>query len=291
MMILRTYCEELKMKYNEKYLIEFILNEHEIEKLKSYEEFLKECSFKNYLEIDTQVHHILPKFMGGTNNPRNLIKLSTIDHRDAHIILADCFDKKTREYIGNIKAAQYCQKWIDGSHEILKRRLSECMKNRYVSEETKQRISESKKKYYMNLTASGLKPPRTGLKHSEETLQIIAEKAIGNQNMKGKRHSEETIKLIKEKRFQQIITPESRIKCIETRKKNGRPWHTDDGRLRISKSKKENPQPNNKKPIIHKFTGLVFATKKMACDFFDISNYLLGKKIAENEFELLNVHN
>lgn len=78
-------------------LSEFIEQGYELEKLKPYEDFLIECSQKDYGELITQKHHILPKNMLGTNNKSNLIVLSCEDHYSAHIILANCFDLKTDE--------------------------------------------------------------------------------------------------------------------------------------------------------------------------------------------------
>lgn len=78
-------------------LSEFIEQGYELEKLKPYEDFLIECSQKDYGELITQEHHILPKNMLGTNKKSNLIPLSWEDHYSAHIILANCFDLKTDE--------------------------------------------------------------------------------------------------------------------------------------------------------------------------------------------------
>lgn len=64
-----------------------------IEKLTEYSKFIENCRNKVYTE-PTHTHHILPKFMGGTDNKENLIELSVTDHTRAHIILAETCDSE-----------------------------------------------------------------------------------------------------------------------------------------------------------------------------------------------------
>lgn len=58
--------------------------------LTKYNDFLIECSKKDYSNQKTHRHHILPRFMGGENKG-NLIRINQQDHFDAHLILAFCF--------------------------------------------------------------------------------------------------------------------------------------------------------------------------------------------------------
>jgi len=60
---------------------------------KVYLDFIEECKTKEYGELFTHKHHIIPKFMGGTNKSDNLIILSVGDHLMAHKILAENCDK------------------------------------------------------------------------------------------------------------------------------------------------------------------------------------------------------
>ena len=62
-----------------------------IKKLTEYYEFIENCKNKTYTEV-THTHHILPRFMGGTDDKENLIELSVADHTYAHIILAESVD-------------------------------------------------------------------------------------------------------------------------------------------------------------------------------------------------------
>jgi hypothetical protein len=58
-----------------------------------YLDFIEECKIKKYDNLAIHKHHIIPKFMGGTNESDNLIKLSVEDHLLAHKILAENCDE------------------------------------------------------------------------------------------------------------------------------------------------------------------------------------------------------
>ena len=45
------------------------------------------------MHIYTHIHHIVPKHMGGTNDPSNLIELTVEDHAIAHFVLWKIYKK------------------------------------------------------------------------------------------------------------------------------------------------------------------------------------------------------
>ena len=57
-----------------------------------YIEFIEKCKMKQYKDKNIHKHHILPRFMGGVDEPNNLIELSVTDHFEAHRILAENID-------------------------------------------------------------------------------------------------------------------------------------------------------------------------------------------------------
>lgn len=87
-------------------------------------------------------HHIIPKHMGGSDEPSNLIELTVADHAEAH--------KKLYEEHGN----EYDRiAWLSLTKQIdhaEARILSviEWNKNRVISDETKEKMSNSIKEYY-----------------------------------------------------------------------------------------------------------------------------------------------
>jgi len=118
-------------------------------------------------------HHIIPKHMGGTDDPSNLVELSVEEHSLAHKLLYEEFGKRQDKlaWLG-------LSKQIDREEIFL---LSSAIggnnnKNIPKTESHKRKISKS----------------LIGNKHSDETKQKISSKMIGEKNpMYGKQRSEE----------------------------------------------------------------------------------------------------
>ena len=131
-------------------------------------------------------HHIIPRHMGGTDDPSNLIELTVEEHAEAH--------RKLWEQYGNIK--DYCAwKGLEGTigkEEIV--RLLMDPTGRVHTEETKQKISQSHKgkSKHTEESKEKLRQFRTGTKQSEETKRKISEAGLGNKRCLGYKHTEET---------------------------------------------------------------------------------------------------
>jgi hypothetical protein len=137
-------------------------------------------------------HHIVPRHMGGTDDPSNLIELTVEEHAEAH--------RKLWEQYGNIK--DYCAwKGLEGTigkEEIV--RLLMDPTGRVHTEETKQKISQSHKgkSKHTEESKEKLRQFRTGVKLSEEHKAKISKSLEGNTRMVGKKLSEDTKKKISE---------------------------------------------------------------------------------------------
>jgi hypothetical protein len=131
-------------------------------------------------------HHIVPRHMGGSDDPSNLIELTVEEHAEAH--------RKLWEQYGNIK--DYCAwKGLEGTigkEEIV--RLLMDPTGRVHTEETKQKISEAHKgkSKHTEESKEKLRQFRTGMKHSEETKNKISEAGLGNKRCLGYKHTQET---------------------------------------------------------------------------------------------------
>jgi hypothetical protein len=131
-------------------------------------------------------HHIVPRHMGGTDDPSNLIELTVEEHAEAH--------RKLWEQYGNIK--DYCAwKGLEGTigkEEIV--RLLMDPTGRVHTEETKQKIREAHKgkSKHTEESKEKLRQFRTGMKHSEETKNKISEAGLGNKRCLGYKHTQET---------------------------------------------------------------------------------------------------
>ena len=137
-------------------------------------------------------HHIVPRHMGGSDDPSNLVELTVEEHAEAH--------KKLWEQYGNIK--DYCAwKGLEGTigkEEII--RLLMDPTGRVHTEETKNKISQSHKgkQKHTEESKEKLRQFRTGMKLSEEHKRKIGDASKGRTHMKGKRLSDETKKKISE---------------------------------------------------------------------------------------------
>lgn len=80
-------------------------------RLDKYYNFIESRRLLEY-DVPTHKHHIIPKFMGGEDIDDNLVELSYEDHLEAHLILAECYPDGSREWIGNIKSAEWISHWI-----------------------------------------------------------------------------------------------------------------------------------------------------------------------------------
>lgn len=124
-------------------------------------------------------HHIIPKHMGGTDNPSNLVRLTVEEHADAHRQLYDQH--------GNIQdyLAWKGLSGMMGREEIIRQLISTTHKGKIVSDETKlkQRLAKLGDKNAMygavgvNRGKYGSDSPRWGYSHSEETKQQLSNKA------------------------------------------------------------------------------------------------------------------
>lgn len=182
--------------------------------LSTYVEFLNSCIKYETPKIGVHKHHIIPTFMGGKNNKENLVFLSYEDHRKAHMILADCFEKSSKEYTGNIHSALFVQRWIDNKDDDLRSRLAEISRARVRTAETIQKWRESRKKSgYIASEETRLKISKAnsgagnwmyGKTHTDEAKQKISKISSitskgENNGMYGRKHTEESKKKMSDK--------------------------------------------------------------------------------------------
>ena len=138
-------------------------------------------------------HHIVPRYMGGGDEPSNIIELTVEEHAEAH--------KKLWEEYGNIE--DYCA-WKGLSEQIGREEIFRLLMDptgRKHTEETKRKISESNKGKVKHTDKSKelISSSRKGKKLSPEHKAKISAAMKNNKNMNGKRMSDETKKKLSEK--------------------------------------------------------------------------------------------
>lgn len=158
-----------------------------LEKYWDYEEFIEQCKEKDYDDnLVLHKHHIIPK--NATNDEErlnsndNFIKLSVEDHVKAHLLIAECFDENSKEYIDNLRSAR-----------VLNRKS---IKNKEILEKISKQYEGEKNPFY-------------GKTHSEETIEKLRETS---KKRKGKSYEEiygeKRAKLEREKRSKKTRSDE-----------------------------------------------------------------------------------
>jgi len=276
-------------------------------RLQPYFKFLDECRNRNYDSTEMiHEHHIIPKFMGGLDEETNLIKLNPLDHLNAHVELAKCFEITSREFYGNIVSANKLKSYIDyfelNEIEDIRNYLSESCKGRFVgekngmfgkkhSEESLQKMRENRK----GLTA-GENNYMFGKTHTSEVKQRISDMRKEKGATRKGPHSEESKEKMSKTKLERIaqglITfeymsePRTEEHCqklsksIKARYDNGMihpmkgKTHSEETKLAMSQGQKER-YTNGKHPslklTIHIDTGLIFESRKSAMEYFGLT--------------------
>lgn len=135
-----------------------------------------------------EVHHILPKSLGGNNKKSNLVELTAREHYIVHMLLCKfTTGKEKHKMLYSYHAMKYI-KSKDRDYKINSRIAQKLRSQLRHSEKTKLKMSESQKGNKNAL----------GFKHSKETrlkmsnAQIGNKKAVGNTNNLGRKFSKET---------------------------------------------------------------------------------------------------
>lgn len=136
-------------------------------------------------------HHIIPKHMGGTDDPSNLIELTVKQHADAHLKLYQTYGKQQDEI------AYKSLMGLITSEEARRLAVSAALKGIPKTESHKKTLSESLKARYKSIgghpNKGGSNPPC-----SSERKHKISQANKGNKSRTGIPHTEETKKSMSE---------------------------------------------------------------------------------------------
>lgn len=67
---------------------------------KIYDDIIIRAKNRNYTEEYGEIHHILPRCMGGTDDPKNLVKLTPEEHFVCHQLLVKIYPKNYKLVLG-----------------------------------------------------------------------------------------------------------------------------------------------------------------------------------------------
>lgn len=136
---------------------------------KIYDQFIKDRRKKEKdLSGYTEIHHVIPRSLGGTDCPGNLIKLSASDHFFCHLLLSKIHSGKMA-----IALSFMCSGLSRSSYGVKPKR--------WAYEYAKNEMSK-----YQKLKYSGEGNPFYGMSHTDETKKIISKNRTGK--MKGEKH-------------------------------------------------------------------------------------------------------
>ncbi len=120
-------------------------------------------------------HHIVPRHMGGSDDPSNLIELTVAEHAEAHLLL---WGKYGREHD---RLA-----WLGLSGQIGKEELIRLA--RIAGNNGKKRSAETKAK---QSAASKGRPKSAAHRAAMSVSRMGNKRGVGNKNSLGKKHTEE----------------------------------------------------------------------------------------------------
>jgi len=197
--------------------------------IQHYNNLIDRAKYRN-LEIYKEQHHILPICIGGTNHKDNLVYLTPEEHLIAHLLLIKIYNDPKLIY-----AAKWMTNRVKNNKEYgwLRKKHSEIMSNRIISNETKQKMSIAQKNRPKDVQdrityAQQNRSPETRKNMSDAHMgHIVSDETkekIRNANI-GRRHTEETKQKMSASRsgeknhsFGKSPTQETRLKMKESAK-------------------------------------------------------------------------
>lgn len=267
---------------------------------KQYNKLIDKCiqmESEGYPEdVYTEVHHILPKCMGGTNKKNNLVRMPIRYHIFAHIFLMKAFSDNSKlsyaakrmlstnkDQSRKFELSKISIRLISliGEEVMINTKGKNPFKGKHHSEEVKMKMSNSHKNVFP----------------SKETREKQSKAKLGTKNtFYGKHHSEETKKIISEKNsgpnnpnFGKSLPKETRDKISKSKLGKKRAPFSKECRENMSKSKLGGK--NNKARKIIDPDGRVFDTVKEAAHFHNICTDTLRdwcRRKPEKGFRYLN---
>jgi hypothetical protein len=152
-------------------------------------------------------HHVVPKCLGGSDDAANLVSLTAREHCFAHLLLARIHGGGLW-HAANMMANVHNMK--SRAYAIARENHAEKMRNRIVSEATRQKLSGARRGENNPMFGkTGEKSPWFGKTLSEETRQKLSAAKLG------KTLSEETRQKLSAVKFGKTLSAETRQKISD----------------------------------------------------------------------------
>ena len=157
-----------------------------------YDKLINDAELRNWpihrhfiAPVYTEVHHIVPKCMGGTNDTSNLVRLTGQEHFNAHLLLAKAHPTVNglvlaAKRVSTINGIKISADEYTALKENAKVAISEQLTGIVRSTETREKIRKAR------LLTNGFR----GKLHTEETKAALSAASSGENNgMFGKKHT------------------------------------------------------------------------------------------------------
>jgi len=161
-------------------------------------------------------HHIVPKCMGGSNDTSNIARIPSRVHFICHYLLTRMCEEeqdkiKMKAAVGAFTMRSTGRNLNSREYAVARKGVSEYMKNRVVSQETRQKMSKYAIQRKLN--------PFKGKHHTERTKNILSESKKGkNHPFYGKKRPEHSRRM--------KITMKGRKFSNEHKKNISKSWHS-----------------------------------------------------------------
>ena len=185
-----------------------------------YEQLITRGQERESLEGYVEKHHIIPRALGGSDDPSNIVKLTAREHFVAHLLLAKMYGGKMW-HAANIMSN--CRRYTSKDYAYVRKRhaleISKRHKGKIVSQEMRDKISQDTVRHAKISKALkgrsktpehcfNLSKANKGKKLSDETKAKISIANTGaNNSMYGKTHTNPSRQKISESNLQRVTCP------------------------------------------------------------------------------------
>lgn len=142
---------------------------------KIYEKLIQKCKSRTLVETYYEVHHIVPRCIGGTNDPTNLVKMLPEEHVIAHLLLVKIYPLNYKL----VYAANMMTNRVKNNKEYawIKQKFSNREKEMKTGYRRSSSSIEKQRQTILNKYKNGYKSPSIG-----RTLSLCHKQAISNAN-------------------------------------------------------------------------------------------------------------
>lgn len=194
--------------------------------------------------IYKEKHHIIPKCLGGSDSPDNLVNLFPEEHFIAHQLLVKIYPQKHGLILACLLMSSHNNTTLRSNklYSWIRQKSNEYHKNKWKNDIL---FIDKMKKYFKNRNISGENNPFYGKQHTEETKQKIS--LLASLRI-GWKHTDETKRKISEAHKGKTKSEEHKRKIgVHSKKTNSGVPKSEEHKRKISEAHKGKPKSEEHK--------------------------------------------